>query len=189
MTRKIIALSIIIIVLASTSACASSKAAKKEYIGRDIPSDPTLPSYENPQEIDIKVKKKKLHISFKGVFRGIDDSGRLTDWVYFAFTAQPQDNMYFAVGQTELFDSHAKVYRYHAVPRIGTEHVFGRNIVGGITVPVLVGVNMPIAEAGEFPTISQVTIMFNKKAFQYRNIVVEDWETYEGLSQENTYQD
>ena len=158
---------------------AQKKAPAKTYTARQLPQDPFLPSYVNPQEADLK--KGKLHVSLKGVFRGVDPLGNPDNWVYFAFTAEPQEDMYLAVGQSELFDSRSREYKYRSVPDIGGERLFGRNVVAGIRVPVLVGVNMPLAEAGEFPSVSRVTITFNGEALQFRNIVAEDWSVWESL--------
>lgn len=181
--RKIFVLAVIsIVVISSCAFGAQRRGVRVSSEGREIPSDPMLPVYDNPKEIDLL--KDKLHISFKGAFRGIDDLGKLTDWVYFAFTVKGEKDKYLAVGQSELFDSKGNSYKYHAVPKIGSEHVFGRDIAAEITVPVLVGVNMPIRDAGEFPTVSNITITFNKRAFQYRNIVVENWEILDELEQE-----
>ena len=43
---------------------------------------------------------------------------------------------------------------------------------------------MPVNEAGEFPSVAQITITFNKRAFKFCNIVAEDWETWEELRRE-----
>ena len=182
MTRKFIALLIMISVLASGCAYgASRKSSKpaKTYTARKIPTDFSLPLCKNPQEIDLE--KGKLHLSFKGAFRGVDQRGFLTDWVYFAFSAKSQEDMYLAVSQSELFDSRERIYRYRTVPYIAGERAFGREIVAGITVPVLVGVHMPLSEAGDFPSVSKITIAFNKEGFQFRNILVEDWEIWESM--------
>ena len=182
MSRKFVIVLISIALLASVNLCeAASKNSKpaKIYTAREIPADPFLPSYINPQEFDIS--KGNIHISFKGVFRAADDFNMPTDWVYFAFTATPQKDMYLAVKQSELFDSKARIYKYHSVPDIAGERLFGRELIAGITVPVILGVNMPLAEAGEFPSVSRITITFNGEAKQFRNIIVEDWQTWQEL--------
>lgn len=188
MTRKIIALFIVITLLASGNAFgASRKSSKPEktYSARDIPQDPFLPVYANPQETDIS--KGKMHLSFKGVFRGIDDLGMPDDWVYFAFSAKPEEDMTLAVSQSELFDGKARAYKYYAVPSIGGERAFERELIAGISVPVLVGVNMPLSEAGEYPSVSRITITFNGEALQFRNVIAEDWETWEGIRESSFF--
>ena len=179
MTRKIVALAMIIVLFA----CGASYAAKKKkasavtYTPREIPSSMLLPSFDNPVEADLK--KSKLHISFRGAFRGIGEDGESNDWLYLAFIASPQKDMYLAVSQSELFDGRGKRYVYRAVPKIGDERTFGREVVGGVAVPVLVGVNMPIAEAGEFPAVSRVTVTFSGESLEFRNVQSEEgyiWE-------------
>ncbi|MBQ7544364.1 MAG: hypothetical protein IJT02_05400 [Synergistaceae bacterium] len=178
MTRKIAVLAVIAVMLT----CGSSEAAKKKvpavtYTPREIPSSMLLPPFKNPVEADLR--KSKLHISFKGAFRGIDKEGEPNDWVYLAFIARPQKDMYLAVGQSELFDGTGRRYMYRSIPKIGSEHVFGRNIVGGVAVPVLVGVNMPIAEAGDLPSIARVTVTFSGETLEFRNVQSEEgyiWE-------------
>ena len=184
MTRKIF----VIVMVLSLSVCSCSFAAKRTqtrpepaYKGRNIPSDPSLPAYENPSEID--VSGGKLHLSFKGAFRALDDKGYPTNWVYFAFTALPQEDISLSVSQSELFDSKGKRYRYYSVPKIGEEHTFKRELIAGVRVPVLVGVNMPVSEAGEFPAVSRITLTFNKESFNYRNIQTEEWYIWEELQE------
>ena len=185
MYRKVIALFLALIVitiaLPSESAVPKQSQYARKYTARKIPQDPFLPSYINPQETDIS--KGNIHISFQGVFRNADEYGNPDDWVYFMFTAHPQKDMYLAVSQSELFDSKSRVYRYRAVPDIGGERVFGRELIAGITVPVILGVNMPLSEAGEFPSVSRITITFNGEPLQFRNIVAEDWNTWQELRQ------
>ena len=151
----------------------------KMYTARNIPQDHSLPAYANPQEADIS--KGKIHISFKGVFRGVDDYDMPSDWVYLAFTAEPQEDIYLAVNPSELYDSKSRIYKDHAVPDIGGERTFERELIAGITVPVLVGVNMPISESGESVSVSRITVTFNEEALQFRNIVIEDWSVWESL--------
>ena len=183
MIRKIVAFAMIIVLFA----CGASYAAKKKklpaltYTPREIPKAFSLPSFDNPIEADLK--KSELHISFKGAFRGIDEWDKSNDWVYLAFIVRPMKDMYLAVNQSELFDSHARRYVYRAVPKIGEEHTFGRDVVGGVDIPVLVGVNMPVAEAGEFPAVSRVTVMFNDETLEFRSIQVEEWEMWEEVKE------
>ena len=180
--RRIIAFSLVFVVLVTGCAFGASRRNRtpaKTYTARPLLQSPFLPAYTNPQEVDLK--KSGIHISFKGCFRGADIVGNPSDWVYFAFAATPQNDMYLSVKQSELFDGKARVYKYHTVPDIGGERVFGREVIGGITVPVLVGVNMPVSEAGDFPSVSRITITFNGESFQFRNIVAEDWETWQKL--------
>ena len=180
--RRVIAFSLLIAILASGCALGASHKSStpaKTYTARDIPADPLLPAYTNPQEVDIS--KGKMHISFKGVFRGADDSGTPVDRVYFAFTATPESDMYLAVKPSEMYDSKGRSYQYHAVPDIGGVKSFERELIAGITVPVLVGVNMPLEDTEELVSVSRITITFNDEAFQFRNIVIEDWETWQDL--------
>ena len=108
--RKIFVLAVVsIVVISSCAFGAQLRGVRVSSEGREIPSDPMLPVYENPKEIDLL--RDKLHISFKGAFRGIDDSGKLTDWVYFAFTVKGEKDKYLAVGQSELFDSKGNIYQ------------------------------------------------------------------------------
>ena len=178
--KKFIALALVFIISGSAlGASRKSSAPAKIYTPRQIPQDLFLPHYANPQEVDIM--KGKMHVSFKGLFRGVDEWGRSGDWVYFAFAVTPQEDMYLAVSQSELFDNHANIYKYHAVPDIGGVRAFGREIIAGITVPVLLGVNMPLSEAGEYPSVSRITVTFNDEALQFRNIIAEDWGTWQEL--------
>ena len=85
------------------------------------------------------------------------------------------------MSQSELYDSKSRVYKYHSVPSIGGELAFGRELIAGITVPILVGVNMPVSEAGDFPSAARITITFNDDALQFRNVVAEDWSVWENL--------
>lgn len=180
MNRKVLALILVIVLAFSGTACAASRKVRKpEYQGRNIPSDSQLPEYDNPVERDIS--SGKLHVSFKGAFRAEDDKGFPTDWVYFVFRVQAKEDMPLAVTQSELFDSKAHRYQYHAVPKIGTEHTFKREIIAGVSMPVLVGAYMPVAEAGEWPSVARVTITFNKDSLDFRNVRVEEWEILEGL--------
>ncbi|MBQ7155721.1 MAG: hypothetical protein IJR85_09240 [Synergistaceae bacterium] len=182
MNRKVLALILVIVLAAAGDVFAAARKARQpEYTGRNIPSDPALPSYDNPVEKDIS--KGKMHISFKGAFRAEDDKGFPNDWVYFAFRAKPQADMPLTVVQSELFDSTAKRYRYHAVPKINDEHAFRSELVAGVSVPVLVGVYMPLTEAGYLPSISRITITFNKENLEFRNVQVEEWATLEGLQE------
>ena len=180
--RRIVLLSLFIVVL--VSGCAMGAARKssrqaKTYTARNIPQSPFLPVYANPQEVDLK--NSDIHISFKGAFRGIDDYGRQNDWVYFAFTAEPEEDMTLSVSQSELFDGRSRSYKYYAVPSIGGERVCERELIAGVSVPVLLGVNMPLDAAGDLPSISRITITFNGESLQFRNVIVETWETWESL--------
>ena len=166
---------------AASGADAAKKINKKQYTPRRLLSSINLPKYENPSEVDIE--RGKLHISFKGVFRGIDNFGNPNDWLYFAFTVRPENDMYLAVGQSEMFDSKAERYKYYSVPQIGSERAFGRELIAGVTVPVLVGVNVPVSTAGEMPSVSRMTVTFNKESLQYRNIIAEEWQTWEELKE------
>ena len=184
MTRKIF----VIVMVMVLTVCGTSFAARRTqtkpqpaYKGRNIPSDPSLPVYENPSEID--VSGGKLHLSFKGAFRAIDEKGYPANWVYFAFIASPQEDLSLTVAQSELFDSKAKRYRYYSVPKIGNEHTFKRELIAGVRVPLLVGVNMPLTEAGELPAVSRITLTFNKESFDYRNIQTEEWYIWEELQE------
>lgn len=182
MSRKIFAAVFVIVICLCGNAFAASRTKSQQvYKGRNIPSDPMLPSYENPTEVDIA--KGKIHISFKGAFRAIDDKGRATDWVYFMFEAKAQEDMYFGVEQSELFDGEQKTYMYRSVPRIGEDRTFGREIIASVNVPVILGVNMPLSEAGELPSISRVTFTFNKEKLEYRNVKVEEWDVWEEMQE------
>lgn len=178
MSRKVLAL-ILVLVLSGTAFAAKRKPRNTEYVGRLIPSDSRLPEYDNPVETD--VSKGKLHISFKGAFRAEDDKGFPTDWVYFVFRVKAQEDMPLTVEQSEAFDGQAHRYQYYAVPKISEEHAFRRDIIAGVSVPVLVGVNMPVAEAGELPSVSRITVTFNKESLDFRNVRVEEWQILEGL--------
>ena len=183
MTRKIVVLAMILVLFT----CGTSYAAKKKktvavtYTPRAIPRAFFLPSFDNPVETDLK--KSELHISFKGAFRGIGEDGEFNDWVYLAFIVRPVKDMYLAVGQSELFDGHARRYVYKAVPKIGEEHTFGREVIGGVAMPVLVGVNMPVAEAGELPAVSRVTVTFSGESLEFRSIQAEEWEMWEEVKE------
>ena len=180
MNRKVLALILVIVLAFSGTACAAKRSVRPtEYRGRNIPSDSQLPPYDNPVEKDIS--KGKMHVSFKGAFRAEDDKGFPTDWVYFVFRVKAKEDMALAVEQSELFDSHAHRYIYHSVPKIGSEHTFKREIIAGVSVPVLLGVNMPVAEAGELPSVARITITFNKESLEFRNVRVEEWVTLEEL--------
>ena len=184
MTRKVLVLALVIVMCVCGCSCAAKRThtkAQPVYKGRNIPSDPSLPQYDNPSEVD--VSDGKLHLSFKGAFRSVDDNGYPTNWVYFAFVALAQEDMSLTVAQSELYDSKAKIYRYHSVPKIGDEHTFKRELIAGVRVPVLVGVNMSLTEAGEFPSVSRITITFNKESFAFRNIQTEEWYTWEELQE------
>ena len=89
--------------------------------------------------------------------------------------------MRLAVEQSEAFDGQPHRYMYYAVPKIGEEHAFSLEIIAGVSVPVLVGVNMPVDQAGELPSVSRITITFNKESMEFRNVRVEEWEVLEGL--------
>ena len=182
MNKKVLVL-VLLIALCFCGEALSARKVKTQavYRGRNIPSDSALPPYENPTEVDIA--KGKMHISFKGAFRAVDAKGWPTDWVYLAFTANPQEDMSLAVAQSELFDGKAKIYRYYAVPKIGDEHTFKRKLVAGITVPVLVGVNMKVSDSGEFPSIAKITVKFNGESFEFRNFQVEEWSVLEELQE------
>ena len=180
MSRKVLALILVAVIAFSGTACAARrKASKTEYKGLLIPSDAQLPEYDNPVETDIA--KGKIHVSFKGAFRAEDEMGNPTDWVYFVFRVKPQEDMRLAVEQSEAFDGQPHRYMYYAVPKIGEEHAFSLEIIAGVSVPVLVGVNMPVDQAGELPSVSRITITFNKESMEFRNVRVEEWEVLEGL--------
>ncbi len=183
--RRIFVLALVIIVISSGAAAGASRKSSrpaKTYTARNIPQDPFLPVYANPQEVDLR--KSDIHISFKGAFRGVDDFGRPNDWVYLAFTARPEEDLMLAVSQSELFDGRSRRYKYYAVPDIGGEKAFERELIAGITVPVIFGVNMPIDAAGELPSVSRITIRFNGEELQFRNVIAENWETWEYLRKE-----
>ena len=183
MARKVIALALVLVMVACGSCFAArKKAAKVSFPARNIPHASSLPAAENPVEADLA--KGWLHMSFKGAFRGVSELGGLTDWVYLAFIARPQKDMYLAVGQSEVFDSKGLRYKYHAVPKIGGEQVFGREVIGGVFIPVLVGLYMPVGEAGEFPEISRVTVSFSKEALEFRSLQVEEWPVWEEIAEE-----
>ena len=175
-------LSLIFVVIVSGCAMGASRKTSRPaqtYTARHIPQTPFLPVYANPQEVDLK--KSDIHISFKGAFRGTDDYGHMNDWVYFAFTAKPEEDMTLAVSQSELFDGRSRSYKYYAVPSIGGERVCERELISGVSVPVLLGVNMPLDVAGDLPAVSRITITFNGESLQFRNVIVENWETWETL--------
>ena len=182
----ITALFLFVIFSVSPSNAKSKKESQSEsnYIPREIPYSLNLEKTDNPQEIDIpkltrRNKRKKnlarIHLSFKGAFRAQND------WIYLAFTATPNADTELSVSQSELFDGQANEYKYHSVPTIGSEHAFKAQLISGITVPVLIGAYVPVSQASEFPAISKITVTFNNESFQFRNILVEDWQTWEEI--------
>ncbi|MBQ7220488.1 MAG: hypothetical protein IJS28_05865 [Synergistaceae bacterium] len=144
---------------------------------RVIPFDSKLPKYDNPTEIDLE--DGNLHISFKGVFRGID---KQKDYVAFVFVITPKKDMMLNTGRSELFDGNGTRFAdWHRV-WIGYDNSNNREIIAEIPMRMVRWHKMPSNIAGELPTIARVNFIFNNSSLQYRNIKAEKWSVWEELA-------
>ena len=149
---------------------------------RIIPSDPKLPKYDNPTEIDLE--DGNLHISFQGVFRNVDDEGAPNDYLAFMFMATPKKDMTINISQSELFDGRAKRFTGNSTPYIAHEWTWEREILEGIPVQIAIYFRVPIQESELLPSVARVKICFNGQWYQFRNIKAEDWAVWKELKQE-----
>ena len=187
MTRKLFVFTLILVMLSSSSASGVMRIDTGRGIPRDslkpsrtIPSDPRLPAYDNPTEIDLD---GPLHISLKGVFRQVNDQKQPTDYIAFVFVATPQEDMRLEVGRSELYDGNGTRFSYNEI-WIGRERTIGREIIGGIPMRVCVWFRVPASESELLPTVARVDIGFNEKVFRFRNIVTEDVSVWAVLAEE-----
>ena len=181
--RRLLLLALMYVVMASGAASGfviPSPSPEQEdlHAPRVIPSDPKLPKYDNPFEIDLD---GGLHISFKGVFRGLDKN---KDLVAFMFVALPQNDMQLWLNKRDVFDGKGTRFNNWGNAWIGRENTAEREIIGAIPIAITRWLKMPAAEAGDFPTISRAEFCFNNKWFQYRNIKVEPWTVWQDIAQE-----
>ncbi|MBQ7220487.1 MAG: hypothetical protein IJS28_05860 [Synergistaceae bacterium] len=147
---------------------------------RVIPSDPKLPKYDNPTEIDID---GGLHISLKGVFRQVKEK-QPTDWIAFIFVAVPQNDMVISIGQSDIYDGSGNRFTDRSTPLIGRDVTWEREIIGGIPMRVCVWFKMPPSESSVLPSIARVNINFNGKDNQFRNIKTEEASVWESIAEE-----
>ena len=187
MTRKLFVIALLFVMIASVPASGVMVFGNPEpepapNSPRVIPSDPKLPPYDNPAEIDLD---GPLHISFKGAFRRVKNN-KPNNYVAFCFVAVPQQDMILEVNQSEeLFDGKARrFHRGNWTPDIGVEETRRREIIAGIPIQIRFGFDMPVNAAGELPSIARVSFQFNGKWFQFRNIKTEEWSVWEGIAQE-----
>ena len=186
--RKLLALALMSAVMASGSACgfvipSPSPEQEDVHAPRVIPSDPKLPKYDNPTEIDLE--DGNLHISFKGAFRHLDKDSKPDKYVVFCFVALPKKDMELRVEQSELFDGKARRFRRgNWTPDIGNEETSRREIIEGIPIQIRMGFDMPVSTAELLPTIARVSFRFNGQWFQFRNIKAEEWQVWKELAQE-----
>ena len=184
MRRLIVAL--LLVIMASGSASAFVVPSPEPEIvstAREIPSDPKLPKYNNPTEIDLE--DGKLHISFKGAFRRhVDKDKKPDNCIVFCFVATPKRDMMLKIAQSELFDGKATRFdRGNWIPGMGQEGTWEREIIEGIPLSIRFGYEMPESRAGLLPTIARVNFTFNGQTFQFRNIKAEEWSVWEEIAQ------
>ena len=183
MTRKLFVFTLILVMLTSSSALGVMRIDTSRGIprgslnpSRTLPSDPRLPEYDNPTELDLD---GPLHISFKGVFRGID---KQKDYVAFVFVITPKKDMMLNTGRSELFDGNGTRFAdWHRV-WIGYDNSNNREIIAEIPMRMVRWHKMPSNIAGELPTIARVNFIFNNSSLQYRNIKAEKWSVWEELA-------
>ena len=150
---------------------------------RIIPSDPKLPKYDNPTEIDLE--DGNLHISLKGVFRQFEKDNKPNKYVVFCFVAVPKKDIVIDIDESELFDSKARRYaRRVCTPAIGVEFTWRRELIEGIPIQIQIGYEMPESVAGVLPSIARVNFTFNGQIFQFRNIKAEEWAVWENIKHE-----
>lgn len=187
MTRKLFVFTLILVMLTSSSALGVMRIDTSRGIprgslnpSRTLPSDPRLPNYDNPTELDLD---GPLHISFKGVFRQLNEQKQPTDYIAFVFVATPQNDMRLGVDRSELYDGSGTRFNPDEI-WIGRERTSEREIIGGIPMRICVWFRVPPEESDLLPTVARVNITFNGKSSQYRNIVTEDASIWEGLAEE-----
>ena len=146
---------------------------------RIIPSDPKLPKYDNPTEIDLE--DGNLHISFQGVFRGTGDDKEL---IAFIFVATPKKDMRLYLDRSEMFDSRGTRFTDWRNTWIGRERTTDREIIADIPMVIMRWLRVRPSDSSEFPTVARVNFRFNGQWFQYRNIKVEEWSVWENIRQE-----
>ncbi len=180
--RRLLVFALMLAVMSSVQAEGFSVPSHVQEITgsqRVIPSDPKLPKYDNPTEFDLE--DGNLHISFKGVFRGIKDA---EEFIGFMFVAVPKKDMYLNTGCSEMFDSKGTRFNDWGNPWIGRENTWGREIIADIPMLVSFWLRVRPSDAGQLPTIARVNFAFNDQGYQFRNIKVEDWPVWEGIRQE-----
>ena len=185
--RRLLLLALMSVVMASGSACGfviPSPSPEQEdlHAPRVIPSDPKLPKYDNPTEIDLE--DGNLHISFKGVFRNVDSKGQPTDSLAFMFVAVSSKDMTINLDQSELFDGRAKIFTGYSTPYIAHDWTWQREILEGIPAQIAMFFRVPIQESELLPSVARVNIRFNGQWFQFRNIKAEEWQVWKELKQE-----
>ena len=157
----------------------NTSVATKNY----IENDPRLPAYENPTEFD--VEDGDIHISFKGVFRGLNtQTNEPSDSIYFAFVVTSKRDINLRLDQSELFDHRATRFRRNERPYIGNESTWERELLEGIPMRVICWFNVPIKESEILPTIARTNIRFNGQWVQFRNIKVQDRSLWKLLEKE-----
>ena len=183
--RRLLVIALMIMVMASGSASAfvvPSPEPGSVSTAREIPSDPKLPKYDNPTEIDLE--DGNLHLSLKGVFRQFGKDNKPNKYVVFCFVAIPKKDIVIAIDESELFDGKSRRYnRRTCTPAIGVEFTWRREIIEGIPIQVQIGYEMPESVAGLLPTIARVNFTFNGQTFQFRNIKAEEWPVWEEIAQ------
>ena len=186
--KRFFVLALAIVMTASSSAFGvmifdTQENRENTISARIIPSDPKLPKYDNPTEIDID--DGNLHISFKGAFRHLDKNSKPDKYVVFCFVAHPKKDMEIHVDQSELFDSKARRFkRGKWTPDIGIEATNKREIIADIPIQIRLGFDMPVNASEMLPSIARVSFRFNGQWFQFRNIKAEEWSVWRELRKE-----
>ena len=186
--RKLLLLALMSVAMFSGAACgfvipSPSPEPEDVHAPRVIPSDPKLPKYDNPAEIDLE--DGNLHISFKGVFRQFEKDNKPNKYVVFCFVAVPKKDIVIDIDESELFDGKARRYaRRVCTPAIGAEFTWRREIIEGIPIQIQIGYEMPEPVAGVLPSIARVNFTFNGQIYQFRNLKTEEWQVWKELAQE-----
>ena len=183
MTRKLFVIALLFVMIASVPASGVMVFGNPEpepapNSPRVIPSDPKLPPYDNPAEIDLD---GPLHISFKGVFRGV---GNNKDLICFIFVALPQNDMRLRLDRRDAYDGKGRKLNNWQNVWIGDERTTDREIIGYIPIVISRWLKVPASTYGELPTIARAEFCFNGKWFQFRNIKTEEWSVWQGIAQE-----
>lgn len=177
MTRKIF---VIILSFASILySCVEGRAFLYDTINF-VENDIRLPFYDNITELDVN---NNLHMSLKGVFRQRDDKNNPTDWIAFVFVADARRDTTLKIDQTELVDGEGEIFRIGGISWIGRDLTWSREIVADIPVRVCVWFKVPVNLSREFPTVGRVSILFNGRGFEFRNIITQDADKWSELAQ------